>query len=192
MRIIDRAGYRQMLWKNGAGTTTEIAVWPANATTDDFDWRISMARVGADGWFSKFPEIDRTLSVLEGEGIDLSICDTPPARLSPASSPYSFPADTPVFAKLVDGPIIDLNVMTRRGRFIHRLTMLETASPFIWQLQTWMTVVFCYTNTLHLDDGAHTKKLSPLDSAFCEIQNQPLRVTPEGRARIYFVEIIKL
>jgi len=62
MRIIRAADCLVMPWKNGGGTTTEIAVAPEGASLNDFDWRISMAHVGADGPFSSFPGIDRTLS----------------------------------------------------------------------------------------------------------------------------------
>ena len=50
-----------MPWKNGGGETAEIAVSPPGAALDDFDWRLSMARVETDGPFSAFPGIDRTL-----------------------------------------------------------------------------------------------------------------------------------
>ncbi|GLR67267.1 hypothetical protein GCM10010909_19480 [Acidocella aquatica] len=189
MRIIESAGYRQMPWKNGAGTTAEIAVAPPGATTDDFDWRISMAQVGADGWFSEFPQIDRTLAVLEGNGIVLSISEAPPVRISPASIPYSFAADAPAFAKLVDGPILDLNVMTRRNRFTHRLLRLDTEAPVRWQLQAGITVVLSCSGALGLDDGIHSGRLPARDAAFFESQTRPLIVTPEGRTAIYLIEL---
>ena len=189
MLILESAGYRQMPWKNGAGTTTEIAVSPSGATTDDFDWRISMAQVGSDGWFSEFPRVDRTLAVLEGNGIDLSIAAAPPVRILPASAPYSFAADTPVFAKLLDGPIIDLNVMTRRNRFIHRMTRLKADAPITWQLQAEVTVILSCTSALHLDDGTHSVRLKANDSAFFQTQINPLILTPINRATIYIIEL---
>lgn len=68
MRLIRSASYRRQPWKNGGGETIEIAAHPVGATTDNFDWRISMARVEGDGPFSTFPDIDRTLTILEGMG----------------------------------------------------------------------------------------------------------------------------
>ena len=68
MRILRAGNYRRMKWKNGGGETTEIALFPENAGLNDFDWRISMARVESAGPFSLFPGVDRTLSILEGEG----------------------------------------------------------------------------------------------------------------------------
>src|SRR3546814_7293201 len=39
-----------------------------------------------------------------------------------------FPADAAVSATLVDGPITDLNVMTRRGRFCSRVRRIDAAA----------------------------------------------------------------
>ena len=91
MRILRAADYRVMPWKNGGGTTTEITVSPDGSGLDDFDWRVSMARVASSGPFSGFAGVDRTLAVLEGEGIVLDIAGQSPATLTRASAPLSFP-----------------------------------------------------------------------------------------------------
>ncbi len=127
MRIIRAADCRTMPWKNGGGTTTEIAVAPQGSTLNDFDWRISMAHVGADGPFSSFPGIDRTLSVLTGNGIRLAFGDGETVALVRATAPFFFAADRAVDGVLVDGAIDDLNVMSRRGRWRHRVERLSGA-----------------------------------------------------------------
>ena len=127
MHIIRAADCLVMPWKNGGGTTTEIAVAPAGASLDDFDWRISMAHVGQDGPFSAFPGVDRTLSVLTGSGITLAFGDGERVRLDRTSAPCPFAADRAVEGLLVDGPIDDLNVMSRRGRWNHRVERLSGA-----------------------------------------------------------------
>jgi uncharacterized protein len=112
-------------WKNGGGSTTEIAIGPAGARLETFDWRVSMARVASDGPFSDFPGIDRTLAVVKGDGLVLTIGDDAPVTLSSDADPVSFPGDTPTSARLTAGEITDLNVMTRRGHFRHRLLRIE-------------------------------------------------------------------
>jgi environmental stress-induced protein Ves len=121
MRIIRAADCKTTPWKNGGGSTTEIAASPEGASLETFDWRISMARVASDGPFSDFPGIDRTLTVVVGGGMVLTIGDRPPVTLSRSSEPISFPGDTPTSAQLTEGVITDLNVMTRRGTFGHRV-----------------------------------------------------------------------
>ncbi len=128
MRIIRAAACRTMPWKNGGGTTTEIAVAPEGASLADFGWRISMAHVGGDGPFSSFPGIDRTLSVLTGNGIRLAFGDGETVRLDRASAPFAFAADRAVDGLLVDGAIDDLNVMSRRGAWAHRVERLTGAA----------------------------------------------------------------
>lgn len=114
-----------MPWKNGKGETVEIAVFPEGASVDTFDWRISMAPVVSDGPFSVFPGIDRTLSILTGDGMMLSVEGMAPTVLGGNSVPFSFSGDAKTEAVLQAGPITDLNVMTRRGRFSHHVTRIE-------------------------------------------------------------------
>nr|WP_274630713.1 HutD family protein [Mesorhizobium shangrilense] len=143
MRLLSAADHRTMPWKNGGGTTTEIAVSPEGAGLEDFDWRLSMARVEAGGPFSVFPAIDRSLTVLEGEGIILKVGDRASIGLLRTSDPLPFPADASTSSTLIDGPILDLNVMVRRGRFtcdVRRL-MLDDAAAFASDAE--IILMFC-------------------------------------------------
>jgi len=116
-------------WKNGGGVTREIAAFPPASGLDSFDWRVSIADVASDGPFSIFSGIDRTLTILSGAGIALEMAgDT--LRLLPGR-PVSFPGDQPAAAALLDGPVTDLNVMTRRGRITHAVTALTAAQTLI-------------------------------------------------------------
>src|SRR5690606_25402118 len=92
LTILKAENHRRMPWKNGGGVTVEIAVHPQDASVDDFDWRVSMATVASDGSFSVFPGIDRTLSVLEGDGIVLDI-EEQQSTLTVESAPLFFAAD---------------------------------------------------------------------------------------------------
>jgi environmental stress-induced protein Ves len=132
MIVIPPDQYRFMPWKNGGGSTTEIAISPSGAGLDDFDWRVSMAGVAEPGPFSAFPGVDRTLSVLEGNGIVLDIQDRA-VTLAWDSPPLQFPADVRVHGAPVDGPIVDLNVMTRRGRYRHGVLHLTAMDEMdVW------------------------------------------------------------
>ena len=121
MRIIRAGDCRTTPWKNGGGSTTEIAAGPEGASLETFDWRISMAQVASDGPFSDFPGIDRTLVVINGHGMVLTHWKQRARDAFTRNRAVRFAGDTPTGARLTDGGITDLNVMTRRGRFSHRL-----------------------------------------------------------------------
>lgn len=122
MRIIRREDYRRMPWKNGQGMTEEVLCFPAGSDSEQFDWRVSIAHIGTDGPFSLFPGVDRTIALLEGNGLLLDLPDDRTVTLSGTSAPFSFPGEWSVAGRNLDGPTMDLNVMTRRGRFRHAMT----------------------------------------------------------------------
>ena len=128
MKIVRRtADYQRMRWKNGAGWTTELAVEPA---ADGFVWRVSIAEIDADGEFSRFPGVDRSILVLAGAGMRLTIGAGPAVRLTVDSDALAFAGELPVFCTLLGGPTRDFNVMTRRGEVAHTLERAQ-AGDFV-------------------------------------------------------------
>lgn len=121
MNILRRAGYRRMPWKNGQGLTEEVAACPQGCTVETFDWRISIAHVGSDGPFSAFPGVDRSIALLDGDGLRLDLPGDKSTLLTPGGEPFAFPGEWAVSSRNGGGDTIDLNIMTRRGRCAHRL-----------------------------------------------------------------------
>jgi len=118
VRVLGADEARVVPWKNGRGTTRELALWPAGASFErgDWDWRLSAAEVGAAGPFSAFPECERILTVTKGDGLLLAHgADAPRARLR-RFEPYRFSGDWATTAELVGGPVTDFNVIYRRTR----------------------------------------------------------------------------
>jgi environmental stress-induced protein Ves len=104
-------------WKNGGGTTREIACHPPGAGYDTFDWRLSIADVSRDGPFSSFPGVDRTIVLLEGAGMRLRDAASGAERsLTGAGAWLAFAGEAAIDATLVAGATRDFNLMTRRGR----------------------------------------------------------------------------
>src|SRR6478609_7259380 len=114
MRLLAPSEYRRMPWKNGGGTTWEVAVHPRDAPWTDFEWRVSIAGVASDGPFSTFPGIDRTLVVLEGSGMRLTGIGEAPVDVR-LHDVVAFAGEAQVDSRLLAGPTRDFNVMTRRG-----------------------------------------------------------------------------
>ena len=148
---------RTMAWKNGGGETTEIALFPPDAALDDFGWRVSIARVAGDGPFSVFPGVDRTLAVLDGAGLRLTVGDAAPVDLQVDDAPLPFAADVLTDATLIDGVIVDFNVMTRRGAYWHEVTAVHalTGVQSVAVATRAATVLWlCQRGGVRLDAGA--------------------------------------
>ena len=104
-------------WKNGGGTTQEIASWPQGAALGGFGWRVSIATIAAAGPFSVFEGIDRSIMLLEGDGVRLRSQDGAiDHRLDAAHQPFAFEGEAALDCSLLGGRSHDFNVMTRRGR----------------------------------------------------------------------------
>ncbi len=114
MTAIDVFASPASAWKNSAGVTRTVAIWPPHATLDDFDWRISIAEIASESAFSPFPGVDRTILLLDGCGMILSFEDSAISLTEPFE-PHSFPGEATVQCRLVNGASRDFNVMTRRG-----------------------------------------------------------------------------
>ncbi|THC55042.1 HutD family protein [Streptomyces sp. A1499] len=118
--VLRRSGYRAVPWKNGGGTTREVASGtvqepPALGEHEGgYDWRVSVADVDAEGPFSVFPETDRVITCVEGEGMVLTVDGA--ARAVGPLNPFAFPGDAATDCRLKAGAVRNLNVMTRRGR----------------------------------------------------------------------------
>ncbi len=184
MRILRSADHKRMPWKNGKGETVEIAVSPSGATVDNFDWRVSMATVAEDGPFSVFDGIDRTLSVLSGEGITLSVAGHAPATLRCETPPYGFPADRETGATLVSGPITDLNVMTLRGSFTHAVERMVTQELTL-QPSAHMRIVLTLSDLTEVGENI---RLQPWDGLFLGA-GDGVRLSSTSPATIYVIQI---
>ena len=130
--LIPFAGLEPAPWKNGGGSTTEIAIAPVGASLDKFDWRISLATIAASGPFSAFPGVDRTLALVDGAGLVLDIGNEGRFVLSEDDPVVEFAGESAVVATLTLGPTTDFNVMTQRERCHHRLgrRVLSGSSEF--------------------------------------------------------------
>ena len=117
-----------MPWKNGGGVTHQVAVSPEGASLDGIEWRISLARVSADGPFSIFEGIDRALLVLRGS-LALRVGHQEPRVLRAGMPPMYFRGEDDAQATVLDGPVTDLNVMTRRGRCCARIIPAPSPAP---------------------------------------------------------------
>ncbi|MGO8088565.1 HutD family protein [Rhizobium leguminosarum] len=187
MRILRAGDHKRMPWKNGKGETVEIAVFPPDASINDFDWRISMATVAEDGPFSIFPGIDRTLAILDGNGMVLDVAGSP-VLLTTASDPLAFPADIPVAAMLEDGAITDLNVMTRRDGLAHTLIRIDVDGSKTVPLPPSTCLLLCHRGALSFRRDSETGALAAGDALLID-DATATALEIDGEARCYLASI---
>lgn len=188
MRVIRAADCKKMPWKNGGGETTEIAVSPDGASVDNFDWRMSMATVASSGPFSLFAGIDRTLAVLDGDGLSLTVDGVGTTELTTGSAPLPFPGDAPAGANLIGRTVTDLNIMTRRGRIVHTMRRLEVAGMAELSVAAPELLVFCHAGSCHIADGDQAATLNPLDTAYFSGSPRSLRIEAPASTRLFLIE----
>lgn len=105
-----------MPWKNGHGSTREIAVQPSGAGSGDFLWRVSLAEVDSAAPFSSFPGIDRQIVLLDGAGFTMMLDDGRMHALTTPFEPFEFAGEARVAVALAGGPTRDFNLMVNRAR----------------------------------------------------------------------------
>jgi environmental stress-induced protein Ves len=115
--------YPRMPWKNGAGSTLEI-MRDAGTQLDGFGWRLSIADIGEAGAFSSFAGYQRIISVLEGQGMCLTV-DGVDSRPLHAFDPFAFGGDSQVNCQLLGGAIRDFNLIYDPKRYHARLQWLR-------------------------------------------------------------------
>jgi uncharacterized protein len=192
MHIIRARDHRAMPWKNGGGVTYEVAVFPQAARSlDAFDWRVSMARIESDGPFSSFPGIDRSLALMEGDGLVLTL-DGAEVEIGAATPVASFSGEVAAAGKLTHGPVTDLNVMTRRSAWRHRLaphtiadrgTVIGVGDP---------TILIVHTGTIAIKGASPGAPLTCRDALVLSAGEQARLQAVSAPAEIYRIDLARI
>ncbi len=111
IRYFPQSEFVSMPWKNGGGITREILRFPEGSV--DWQWRLSIADIAADGPFSAFPGCERSLTLLEGAGMSLQFADRR-CDLRPPYAACDFAGEETPDCVLHDGPTTDFNAIWRR------------------------------------------------------------------------------
>ncbi|WP_313623827.1 HutD family protein [Achromobacter sp.] len=174
VRLYRAADYPRMPWRNGGGTTQEVACNPGGNSAS-FEWRLSLADVAQDGGFSAFDGYQRIITVLEGKGIELTVDGQRQAPLEPRAA-YAFSGDAQVTCRLLDGPIRDFNLIYAPARLHARLQWVRGAGPWVFHSSARSVLILNAGGALSLAvDGADHPLPSRYDCLHVE--------RPDGLAR---------
>lgn len=182
----------RMRWKNGLGTTLEVARWD-DPGGGEMLWRVSIADVATDGPFSLFGGYRRIISVLDGEGMALTV-DGVRSRVLRQYDPFAFDGGARTSCELVDGPIRDFNLIAdERVPARMRWTRLAGNAEATGAAR-WVLVYNAGTGTLLVradgDDapGAAAARLMPGDCAQAQ-QEALLLEAADGDCACAIVEV---
>lgn len=147
-------------WRNGGGQTRELLAWPS---AGDWQARISVADIAADGPFSAFPGVDRHFAVIEGAGVLLRFADRR-AMLTPDSAPLAFDGGDAPGCDLLGGETRDLNLMVRRDA--GRGSLQRVTDGDEWLSAAPLRAVFTRDAARLQIDDADAARLPPWTLAF--------------------------
>lgn len=179
-RVLPAYEYRRTRWRNGGGWTREIHAEPG-AGEVDWDWRLSIAEVTADGPFSAFPGVDRELVLLSGEGLRLVFADDEPVEVRPPYGRHRFAGEAAVQGELIDGPTHDFNLMWRRDRYdadLWRRPLVGAMVVFADPGTTW--ALHLLAGQARFADGSGLPDLAMGDTALLQAGSTRLRHVLDG------------
>ena len=127
MRVQRFSEHLAMPWANGKGASYEIS--SDRDALNQWSWRVAIAPVVVDGPFSSLPGIDRQLVVIDGNGMVLEV-DGRTVECLP-SQVVAFPGDADTYACLIDGPAVDVGLMTTRDVFAGSLFVVTSVGAVI-------------------------------------------------------------
>jgi environmental stress-induced protein Ves len=145
-----------MPWRNGCGSTLEIARAPPLGA--EFLWRLSLATIATDGPFSAYAGYQRSITLVAGKGFRLDIEAQPPALLCSTGASVSFAGEAPTRCTLINGPCADLSLVVRKPGTVVSVRSINDASARIAPMPVGtLRALFCLAGDtlLTLADDNH-------------------------------------
>ena len=178
--------YPRMPWKNGGGFTEEITR-DAGDGLDGFGWRLSIADIEASGGFSSFAGYQRIISVLQGDGMQLTVDGEQGRPLLPFDA-YAFKGESQVSCALLGGPIRDFNLIYAPARYRARLQWFDGGSRLFSAAST--VLVFSAQTDLQVTVDGQVQSLGLYDCLQQSGNDRLLEVAVQGRCCV--IELTQL
>jgi environmental stress-induced protein Ves len=169
MHIIRLQDCPPSTWKNGGGSTRQLLAYPPGASLDSFAYRVSVAEVDSDGPFSHFAGVDRSLAILEGDGLALMNGAQLFGTLLAGQPPLAFDGALPLAGLRLGGKVRDFNVMSRRGLARHHCQQRVLAAGSHSLTLPARSLLFVASGQLQW--GGHT--LHSMEAAWLDAATEP-------------------
>lgn len=137
MHLIRTSELPSQRWRNGAGTTRNIALDPNDDGSPG--WRLSLADVDAAGDFSPYPGMERIFTLVAGELAVLRVdgVDHPLETFRP----FRFDGEAAASCTLPTGQVKALNVFTAKSRYSAGVLVVELSKKQPLRLQEGQVLV---------------------------------------------------
>lgn len=123
--LLDPASYLRTPWKNGGGTTVDIAF------SGDV-WRFGRTPIVKAGPFSDYTGFDRVQVLVSGSGL---VLETPRGEIDVRQPfrPVRFAGETPIVSRLEAGPVEVVNLIGARAHVKIDITVLDEDRTLLLQ-----------------------------------------------------------
>ncbi len=155
--LLDPASYLRTPWKNGGGTTVDIAF------SGDV-WRFGRTPIVQPGAFSDYAGYDRVQVLVAGSGL---VLDTPQGEIDVRQPfhPVRFTGETRIVSRLESGPVEVVNLIGLRSQVKIDIAILDE------------------DHTLHLEPGTHIV-YNPHGDATVAVQGDERKLAADHALRL--------
>jgi environmental stress-induced protein Ves len=177
IKIITPDQFKKIPWKNGQGVTTELAI-NKGGSVQDFDWRLSIAKVIEDGVFSDFSGYLRQLVLIQGNGITLRHSNNRLDKLRKLLDVATFDGANTTIGSLYDGFIKDFNIMTKSSKLMSTIEIIIEKQTIILKHRS-LCFIYGLQNNTEVTGHDGINKILPEGHLMQINNNDELLVTAE-------------
>ena len=140
LQLLTPSHYRRVPWKNGLGSTLELATNAAEPG-GPWTWRLSLADVPTRASFSAFPGVDRHLAVLDGAGMKLER-EAERIEVPREGRAFSFAGEDAIVGTPVGSGVRDANLMLDRTKWTGSLEIQRVRERHLLEVEADVVLVF--------------------------------------------------
>ena len=156
MKVLPSQYFTKGRWRNGMGTSWEIATDPEGSGDAGFRWRMALAQIDGSVPFSHYENIDRIFTLIKGDGLDLTLEGRPKLQIADCFVPHAFPGDVKTDCNLHGGPCVALNLFFDRLKFTASAQVFKLSKPSSF-VATDTIIAFALRGSFELSSGSIMK-----------------------------------
>ena len=173
LQVIAPQQFITIPWKNGLGETTELAI-NDGGTLENFDWRLSIASVINEGFFSDFSGYQRHLVLIAGQGLTLLHGSKDESKdeskggnkssdnLTNLLAIATFDGACKTYGKLTAGAIKDFNIITNKQKITSHVSCYVDAEQVTVNLaKSGVYFAYSLTNVMSVERKGQENTLVP-------------------------------